>query len=122
MNHSTITKHDDIDTLLRQDAVASREYHIDNIDFSDRVMVQVAEMARSRQQHLAAQTRRRMIVIPVITVVTVVLVMLSQAGSNFLIDAVMDLATNTITPPVVYLFTMLTLAASLGASTIMGDR
>jgi hypothetical protein len=101
---------DAIDALLRADAHAWRDQYIDNDGFSDQVMARVA--TTPAPQKLSA--RARFAIIGGIAALSVVFVILFGAGGNLIIDAAMDIATETVTPAVVAIVAVLaTLIASV---------
>jgi ABC-type antimicrobial peptide transport system permease subunit len=90
-------QHNHIDSLLRHDAANWRDEYIDNADFSLQVMASVVQYPR--QPFMSAKKRR--LIISLTTAMATIAVILFGAGGNFLIDAVMDIATQTITPTVI---------------------
>lgn len=95
-----------LDAMLRHDAagraIATHSAdHIDNNGFSDRVMVRVRELPATH----AIRGSTRLVIIVSAAVAALLFVMIGNGG-EFLIDALMDLATKTITSTVLGLLTI----------------
>ncbi len=88
-----------METMLRADALAYQHNHIDNNDFADQVMTRVRLMpAPVAIRMTSTSVGRRIGIVSAFALVGAVVVFGIGAGNNLLIDAVMDLATQTITP------------------------
>ncbi len=111
-----------LDALLKADALAHRDQYIDNDGFSVRVMARVAAQPKPAMLGMMANSRRRMIIIWSAAILALVMVMTAGAGGQFLIDAIMDLATKTITPNAVGLVLILAAAGVMGITAASSER
>ncbi len=101
---------DQVDELLKADAIAHYDTHIDDAGFTLRVIDSLP--ARSRQQNTLH------IAIPFgLTAMAAAFVALFAGGGNFLIDAAMDIATTNLSSSAMALVTIVVvmIAASVTA-------
>jgi hypothetical protein len=99
--HEALRQDHALEALLRQDAAQHQQQYIDNDGFSERVMTAVAGLPNPSSNQLSQ--KKRLFVLSAAALLGTIIVMFFGAGNNFLIDAVMDLATKTITPSVLSL-------------------
>jgi len=104
-----------IDALLREDAINFQQEHIANDGFSAKVMARVA-MLPSPAFRLSV--KKRVAIIAAAALVAMVIAITAGAGDKFLIDALMDLATRTITPAVAILAGLLLGAYVMAAAAL----
>jgi hypothetical protein len=90
-----------IERLLRESVARHRDGYIDNNGFSDAVMARVAGLPASARATRGLSTQARFLIVACTTVFAALITMTIGAGGSYLIDAVMDLATQTITPAVI---------------------
>ena len=102
-----------IEAQLRADAANFQHINIANNGFLDIVMTRVATLPSPTA---ALSTKKRFTIIATITLLAVVFAVTAGAGGKFLIDAVMDLATKTITPAVLVLSALMMAACVMAVS------
>jgi hypothetical protein len=102
-----------LEAKLRADAVNFQRVTIANDQFSDAVMALVVTLPAPAA---ALSTKKRFVIIASATLFAVVFAVTAGAGGAFLIDAVMDLATKTVTPAVVVLSALILAASVMAAS------
>ncbi|XVO22926.1 MAG: hypothetical protein HEQ15_10940 [Betaproteobacteria bacterium] len=104
-----------LEAMLRADAAQWRATHIHNDGFSDAVMQRVTQLpAPLAAGGISKFATPRILIVAVAAATAAGVAIVGSNGGNLLIDAVMDLATFTITPAVLALGGML-LAASVVA-------
>jgi TnpA family transposase len=116
---ATLNDDAEIEALLRREAKLYRDQYIDNAGFSDRVMAQIA-IAPARATP-ALSNQARLTIIAGMTFLAILIAMTLGAGSIYLIDAVMDLATQTITPAVIGLVSVVVAAGVMAFSAASND-
>lgn len=109
------TPHDPLDEMLRNDAAGLRDVYIVDAGFSARV---VDALPTSRRGSRAL----RFGVPFAFTLVAAVVVVCCTAGGSLAIDALMDLATQTITANAVGFLLVIAVAIALSVSNLSGDR
>ena len=119
--HDILQQADTLDTMLKTDAMGFRDNYIDNDGFSDRVMARVSIASTQTTPDSIASARRRLIVVSIAAFFSFTLVMLLGAGGNFVIDAVMDLTTQTMTPTAAMLVFLMASVGILGVSAAAGE-
>ena len=113
---------DTLDTMIKTDAMGFRDLYIDNDGFSDRVMARVSIASTQTTPDSIASARRRLIVVSIAAFFSITMVMLLGAGGNFVIDAIMDLTTQTITPTAAMLVFLMVSVGILGVSAATGEQ
>lgn len=108
-----------IERLLRDDAAQWRDGYLSNDGFSDRVMARVSTLP-APQAGLSMQ--KRLAIIGATVLVGVLVATFAGNGANLLIDAVMDLATETVTPTVLGLVALLASAGVMAITAAQGER
>jgi hypothetical protein len=111
----------EIEALLARDGAQFRDQYIDNNGFSDRVMARVATLAANERASVRLSNKARLMIIASTTFIALMIALTVGAGSNYLIDAVMDLATKTITPAVVGLAMLMVAAGVMAFSAASND-
>ncbi len=107
------TQFDPLEDLLKADAAAMQENHIDDAGFTARVIGELP--ARQRL------SRKLRIGLPLaFTAVATAVVMCCTGADNLAVDAFMDLATETITANVLGLLLVIAVAVGVSASNITG--
>lgn len=108
-----------LEQLLRQDAAQWRDAYIDNDGFSDRVMARIDALPAPQA---GLSIRQRLTIIGAAVLGGVLLATFAGNGADLLIDAVMDLATETVTPTVLGLVALLASAGALAVVAAQGER
>ncbi|MFN7219772.1 MAG: hypothetical protein ACK5UX_03930 [Burkholderiales bacterium] len=108
-----------LEQLLRQDAAQWRDAYIDNDGFSDRVMARIDALPAPQT---GLSIRQRLTIIGAAVLGGVLLATFAGNGADLLIDAVMDLATETVTPTVLGLVALLASAGALAVVAAQGER
>ena len=112
-----------MDKMLRADAATWRDAYLDNDGFSERVMRRIAMLPTPMRGTLfSVGTNKRIIVVSIATALASSVVVFSGAGGNLLIDAVMDIATFTVTPAVLALIGMAIMAAVVTVGVAASER
>jgi len=115
-NHNDDTNFDalqNIEALLHADAINFRHEQIANDGFSARIMARVATLPPPAA---TLSVKKRFTIIALATLIAVIVAVTAGAGGNFLIDALMDLATKTVTPNVVVLGMLMVAACMMAVS------
>jgi hypothetical protein len=107
-----------LDQLLREDAHRHRDLYIDNDGFSDRVLQRVAAIPAPARFNV----RRRMVIVSSLAAFASAVVMFSGSGMHLLIDAAMDVATETVTPAVIGVAAILVTATLLAIATAASEN
>ncbi|MFM7295512.1 MAG: hypothetical protein ACKO1K_11980 [Burkholderiales bacterium] len=111
-----------LEAMLRADAAEWRAAYIHNDGFSDAVMHRVAQLpATTTARTFGRYVTPRLVIVSAAAVIGAVLAIFSSGG-NLLIDAVMDLATFTVTPSVVAIGGMLLVASTATIITATTER
>jgi hypothetical protein len=108
-----------LEQLLRQDAAQWRDAYIDNDGFSDRVMARIDALPAPQT---GLSIRQRLTIIGAAVLGGVLLATFAGNGADLLIDALMDLATETVTPTVLGLVALLASAGALAVVAAQGER
>jgi len=109
--------------MLRTDAAEWRAAYIHNDGFSDVVMQRVAQLpAPTTARTFGRYFTPRLVIVSVAAVIGAALAMFGSGGGNLLIDAVMDLATFTVTPSVVAVGGILLVASMAAIITATAER
>ena len=108
---------DFLDEALKDDAARYRDAYIDDAGFTLRVM----DALPLQSQNVLSSKKRFAIIFGMATFAALIATTL-LSGGNLLIDASMDMATDTITPSVVGLFTITLVATVTAISAVMGKR
>ena len=113
---------DALEQMLRADAAQWREHYVHNDGFSDRVMQRIAALPTPTYAGaFGPRAKRRLAIVSVAAALASALVFFGTGGV-WLIDAVMDLATQTITPHVLLMVSMLAAAAVLSISAASSEH
>ena len=109
---------DALEKMLRADAAQWRDQYVHNDGFSDRVMQRIAALPAPRHAGAFGPRAKRRLAIVSATAALASALVFFGTGGVWLIDAVMDLATQTISPHVLLMVSMLAVAAvlSIGAA------
>ncbi len=105
--------------MLRTDAAEWRAAYIHNDGFSDVVMQRVAQLPAPTT---ARTFTPRLVIVSAAAVISAALAMFGSGNGNLLIDAVMDLATFTVTPSVVAVGGILLVASMAAIITATAER
>jgi hypothetical protein len=129
MTHHTSSPHDQhaalkadlaadaaLDALIAHNVTQTRGAYIDNADFSANVMQQIAALPPP------VSTRQRMLVVSGITFAGIVGVTFFGGGASVMVDAAMDIATQTITPSVWAVAAMFVGMAAMGVVAATSER
>jgi hypothetical protein len=108
-----------LERLLRDDAAQWRDAYITNDGFSDRVMARIDALPAPQT---GLSMRQRLTIIGATVLVGVVAATFVGDGANLLFDAVMDLATDTITPTVLGLAALLASTGAMAVVAAQGER
>lgn len=120
---SMLAADDALDALLRADAATWRDSYLNNDGFSERVMQRVAALpAPVRGTLSSVGANKRIVIVSIAAALASSVVVFSGAGGNFLIDAVMDIATFTVTPAVLAVVGMTIVAAAVAVGTVTNER
>jgi len=112
-----------MDEMLRADATAWRDAYLDNDGFSERVMQRISVLPAPLRGSLSSVgSTKRIVIVSVAAALASSVVVFSGAGGNLLIDAVMDIATFTVTPAVVALIGMTIVAAAVAVGAVANER
>jgi len=112
-----------MDEMLRADAAAWRDAYLDNDGFSERVMQRIAVLPAPLRGTLSnVGSTKRIVIVSIAAALASSVVVFSGAGGNLLIDAVMDIATFTVTPAVVALIGMTIVAAAVAVGAVANER
>lgn len=102
-----------LDAMLRADARVLRADYVDNDGFSDAVMRRVGQLPPpASAQTFGKFATPRFVIVSAAAAIASSIAIVGSGGGNLLIDAVMDLATFTITPSVVALAGLLLVACA----------
>jgi hypothetical protein len=102
-----------LEAMLRADAAELRAAYIHNDGFSDAVMERVAQLpAPSSTRTFDRASTLRFVIVTATALIGSVVATFGSGGGNLLIDAVMDLATFTVTPSVLAIGGMLLVAST----------
>lgn len=115
MNTPLTILHDPLDEALKIDAAGYRGHYIDDAGFTLRVMDALPLQAKLSSQ-------KRFAIIFGMSSFAAVIATLFLAGDHLLIDASMDVATNTISPAVVALFTIMMVSTAASIAAILSRR
>ena len=113
------TPHDPLDEMLRDDTAGLRDTYIDDAGFTARVLNALPAGTAHGRRSLRAL---RFGVPFAFTLVAAVIVVCCTAGGGLAIDALMDLATQTITANAVGFLLAIAVAIALSVSNLSGDR
>jgi hypothetical protein len=102
-----------LNAMLQADAQHFQHDYIANDGFVDAVMTRVAALPNEATK---VSTKQRFTIIALATLLASVIAIMFGHGDTFLIDALMDLATKTITPAVLVLGVLLLSAGVIGIS------
>ncbi len=121
---SSVTSDDDqLEAMLQTDARMFQQQQIDNDGFADGVMARVKLIpAPAVTQMTSAKMMRRLGIISAAALVGTFIVFEFGSGNELLIDAVMDLATKTITPSATALMLIIFSAGAVGIGAASSDR
>ena len=112
------TPHDPLDAMLRNDAAGVRDLYIDDAGFTqhliDTLPAPVSNARRSRAIRFGVPFA--------FTLVATVVVICCSAGGSLAVDALMDLATQTITANAVGFLLVIAVAIALSLSNLSGER
>jgi hypothetical protein len=109
---------DDIERMLREDATRMHEAYIDNDGFSERVMQDIVKLPVPR----GLSAHHRIMIVAATTIGGLLLVMFAGHGNDYLIDAVMDFATQTLTPTLLAVLVVAVLGAVFGITAAADAR
>ena len=102
-----------LEALLRADAGELRAAYIHNDGFSDAVMRSVAQLPPPVPARVFSRfATLRLVIVSAAAAIASGIALVGSGGGNLLIDAVMDLATFTITPSVLAIGGMLVVASA----------
>ncbi len=119
VKHNLNIHRDFIDEVLKADVAEHRDAYIDDAGFTLRVMDALPVSTSMRAQ---LSSTKRFFIIFGMAMVAAIISTVFLSGDNLLIDASMDVATDTITPSVIALI-MITLVTSVVAvSAVLGKR
>lgn len=109
---------DDIECMLREDAALAADVYIDNDGFCERVMQDIAKLPVPR----GLSATHRVSIIAATSIAGLLFVILAGHGGDYLIDAVMDLVTETITPTLLGITLLVFLGAVLAINAAADAR
>ena len=113
------TTHDPLDAMLRNDAADVRGIYIDDAGFTQHLIDTLpAPVSNARHRSRAI----RFGVPFAFTLVAAVLVICCSAGGTLAVDALMDIATQTITANAVGFLLVIAVAIALSLSNLGGER
>ena len=113
------TPHDPLDAMLRNDAAGLRDIYIDDAGFTQRLVAALPAPA-SNARHRSKAIRFG---VPfAFTLVATVVVICCSAGGSLAVDALLDLATQTITANAVGFLLVIAVAIALSLSNLSGER
>ncbi len=134
MKSSVNIHRDFIDEVLKADADAQRDAYIDDAGFTLRVMdalpsatsmstVRTSRASRtSRTSRTSLSPTKRFSIIFGMAMVAAIIATVFLSSDNLLIDASMDVATDTITPSVIALIMITFVTSVVSVSAILGKR
>ncbi len=118
-----VTDDGQLDAMLQTDARMFQQHHIDNDGFADGVMARVKLIpAPAASQLTSTGLIRRLVIISAAALVGTFIVFGFGSGNELLIDAVMDLATKTITPSATALMLIIFSAGAVAIGAASSDR
>ena len=113
---------DALEKMLRADAAQWRDQYVHNDGFSDRVMQRIAALPTPTYAGaFGPRAKRRLAIVSAAAALASALVFFGTGGV-WLIDAVMDLATQNITPGVLLFAGMIVAAAALSIGAVSSER
>ena len=112
---------DVIDEALKADAAAAEQFnaYIDDAGFTLRVM---DALPASTSMRTTLSSTKRFSIIFGLAMVAAIIATVFLSGDNLLIDASMDVATDTITPSVIALITIMFVTTAVSVSAVLGRR
>ena len=122
MKSSLNIHRDFIDEVLKADADAQRDAYIDDAGFTLRVMDALPSAASMRTSRTSLSPTKRFSIIFGMAMVAAIIATVFLSSDNLLIDASMDVATDTITPSVIALIMITFVTSVVTVSAILGKR
>lgn len=125
MKSSVNIHRDFIDEVLKADADAQRDAYIDDAGFTLRVMdalPSATSMSTVRTSRTSLSPTKRFSIIFGMAMVAAIIATVFLSSDNLLIDASMDVATDTITPSVIALIMITFVTSVVSVSAILGKR
>lgn len=128
MKSSVNIHRDFIDEVLKADADAQRDAYIDDAGFTLRVMdalpsaTSMSTVRTSRTSRTSLSPTKRFSIIFGMAMVAAIIATVFLSSDNLLIDASMDVATDTITPSVIALIMITFVTSVVSVSAILGKR
>ena len=113
------TPHDPLDAMLRNDAAGLRDIYIDDAGFTQRLLETLPAPAANARRRAKAI---RFGVPLAFTLVATVVVICCSTGGTLAVDALMDIATQTITANAVGFLLVIAVAIALSLSNWSGER
>lgn len=112
-----------LEAMLRADASDLRATYIHNDGFSDAVMQRVALLPPpAPARAFSSFATPRLLIVSTAAAIATAIALVGSGGGDILIDAVMDLATFTITPSVLAIGGMLLVACTAAIATVATER
>ena len=115
---------DVIEAALKADAAAAEQYnaYIDDAGFTLRVMDALPALPTSTSMRTTLSSTKRFSIIFGLAMIAAIIATVFLSGDNLLIDASMDVATDTITPSVIALITIMLVTTAVSVSAVLGRR
>ena len=115
---------DVIDEALKADAAAAEQFnaYIDDAGFTLRVMDALPALPTSTSMRTTLSSTKRFSIIFGLAMIAAIIATVFLSGDNLLIDASMDVATDTITPSVIALITIMFVTTAVSVSAVLGRR
>ena len=110
---------DFIDEVLKADVEARRDGHINDDGFTLRV---IDALPAATSMRTSLSSTKRFSIIFGMAMIAAIIATVFLSGDNLLIDATMDVATDTITPSVIALIMITLVTSVVSVSAVLGKR